>query len=433
MAAFSIYGGRVIDPASQQDSIQDIHIKDGEIIGLGPPPEGFQADDSNQINASGQIVCPGLIDLSVRLREPGAEHKGTIITETRAAACNGITTLCCPPDTNPVIDTPAVAELLQQRALNAGMTKVLPLAALTQGLQGQHLAEMGDLKEAGCIGVSNALHPIANTEVLRYAMEYAANCDLTLFIHPQDPYLGQYGCVHEGNMSTQLGLIGIPETAETIAVSRILLLIELTGVRTHFCRLSTARSVEMIKIAQQQGLPVSADVSAHHLFLTDQDLIDYNSQCHVYPPLRTERDRTRLRSGLKENILTVICSDHQPHETEAKLSPFAMTAPGISGLDTLLPLTLRLAELLAIDLMTALSYVTSKPADILSLPAGRLAVGKAADICIFDPHHRWVLGQDKMLSRGHNSPFIGQTFQGRVTHTLINGKVVYTYINEMSV
>jgi dihydroorotase len=424
MAAISIIHGRVIDPVIGFDAVTDVHLADGKILHIGTSPENFTAEWV--IDATNQIVCPGLVDLSVRLREPGAEHKGTIISETRAAANSGITTICCPPDTNPVIDTPAVAELLQHRATSSGMAKVLPIAALTVGLKGEHLAEIGDLKEAGCIAVSNVL-PIVNTQVLRHAMEYAANCQMTLFLHAQDPWLGRNGCAHEGFVSTRLGLSGIPETAETIAVVRDLLLLEMTGARAHFCRLSTARAVLMVKAAQMKGLPVTADVSAHHLFLTDSSLNDYNSQCHVYPPFRTPSDRDGLRAGLTSGGLDAICSDHQPHEADAKLSPFAMSAPGISALDTLLPLTLKLAEELQWDWLTALGYVTYKPAQILGIKAGTLTVGHAADICIIDPNRYWTLTEDNMHSLGHNSPFLGWQFKGQVTYTLINGKVVYTH------
>lgn len=424
MTCLSIIGGRIIDPASKLDKVTDLHIAHGKIISLGPPPSEFSAEW--EIDATHQIVCPGLIDMSVRLREPGDEHKGTIISETRAAANNGITSVCCPPDTNPVIDTPAVAELLQQRALHAGMAKVFPLAALTRGLRGEQLAEMGDLKEAGCVGVSNVL-PIVNTEVLRHALEYAANCDLTVFIHPQDPWLGSNGCAHEGAISTRLGLSGIPEATETIEVARALLLIEMTGVRAHFCRLSTARAVEMVRKAQFMGLPVTADVSAHQLFLSELDVSSYSAQYHVLPPLRSLKDKEALRFGLLQGGVDAICSDHQPHEPDAKLCPFAMTAPGISALDTLLPLTLRLVEEIQVDLMTALSYVTSRPAQILGLQEGNLLVGSMADLCIFDPNYQWTLSVQDMHSVGQNSPFLGWEFKGKVMYTLIKGQVVYTH------
>ncbi|MEN8214882.1 MAG: dihydroorotase [Pseudomonadota bacterium] len=423
MATLSILGGRIIDPASNLDTITDLHIADGKILAFGTPPPEFSADE--QIEAKNHIVCPGLLDLSVRLREPGALHKGTILSETRAAAANGITTICCPPDTKPVIDTPAIAELLQHRAAEAGMAKVLPIGALTQSLKGEQLAEMGILKEAGCIGVSN-VQPIINTDILRHALEYAANHQLTVFLHPQDPWLGRNGCAHEGAISSRLGLSGIPEAAETIEVARLLLLIEMTGVRAHFCRLSTARAVNMVQEAQAKGLKVTADVSAHHLFLTEKDISDYNSQCHVCPPLRSQNDKEALREGLRHGNIHAICSDHQPHEADAKRSPFAMTASGISALDTLLPLTLQLAEEMQIDLMRLLGTVTYKPAQILGIEAGTLAEGSAADVCIFDPNKRWTLSEENMHSLGQNSPFLGWELKGKVSYTLIDGQMVYT-------
>ncbi len=422
MATFSILGGRVIDPASNFDAITDLHIADGKILAIGTPPADFSAND--QIDAKDLIVCPGLVDLSVRLREPGDAHKGTILSETRAAAKNGITTICCPPDTNPVIDTQAVADLLQHRATLAGMAKVLPLAALTQGLQGEQLAEIGILKEAGCVGVSN-VQPIANTEVLHHALKYVANCELPIFLHAQDPWLGRNGCAHEGPVSTRLGFSGIPEAAETIDVARDLLLIEMTEARAHFCCLSTARAVDMIKEAQTKGVPVTADVSAHQLFLTDKDIGDYNSQCHVYPPLRSQRDKEGLRQGLLHGGINAICSDHQPHEADAKRNPFAMAASGISALDSFLPLTLRLVEEMEIDLITILGYITHKPAQILGIEAGTLKVGNAADVCIFNPNTHWTFKEENMHSLGHNSPFLGWKFKGKVSYTLINGQIVY--------
>lgn len=425
MSRFSICGGRVVDPASGHDAVTNVHIAQGKIVAIGDAPPDFAAEW--EIDATDHIVCPGLVDLCVRLREPGAEHKGTIRSETRAAACNGITTLCCPPDNIPVTDTPAVAELLQERAWRSGMAKVLPLAALTIGLKGEQLSELGDLAEAGCVGASNAMQPIENTEILRNALTYAANCRLPVFLSPQDPYLGRNGCVHEGAISTRLGLPGIPEAAETIALAREILLIELTRAQVHFSHLSTAKAVEMLSRNQNYG--ITADVCAHHLFLTDMDITDYNSQCHLYPPLRSQRDRDALRMGLKQGIISVICSDHQPHEKDAKLAPFAQTAPGISGLDTLLPLTLRLIEELALTLVQGLSYVTCRPAEVLGIDAGRLTVGGTADICIFNPHIEWELTPDSMHSLGVNSPFLGWLLKGRVTHTIIDGRLVFQHVS----
>lgn len=420
MNNISIIGGRIIDTAQHIDKISDLHIADGRILSIGAPPANFQAEQV--IDAKDKIVCAGLVDLAVRLREPGQEHKATIASETLAAAYNGITSLCCPPDTSPVVDTPAVAELLRQRAKNGGHCRIFPLAALTQGLEGKQLSEMSELKQVGCIGVSNAQMPIANTQVLKNAYEYAANCDLTVFIQPQEPYLGRGGCVHEGAISSRMGLAGIPEAAETIAISRDLFLIEQTGVRAHFCRLSSARSVDLIREAQHRGLKVTADVAAHQLFLTDQDITNYNSQCHVYPPLRTEKDRDALRKGVLEGVISAICSDHQPHESEAKLNPFAETLAGISTLDTLLPLALRLE----MPLPKIIDRLTWGPAQALGVKIGTLRAGKKADICIFDPNKKWTLTPKTMFAKCLNTPFMNWEFQGRAVCSIVGGQIVFS-------
>ncbi len=419
----SIKNGRLIDPANGIDAVQDLHIAAGRIAALNKAPSGFRAE--RVIDARGCVVCPGLIDLCARLREPGFEHKATIASETAAAAAAGITTLCCPPDTDPVIDTPAVAQLIHQRAVQAGKARVLTLGALSKSLAGTELSEMAALKEAGCVGISNALHPVSNTLVMRRAMEYAATHSITVFLHAEDAYLAQSGCAHEGAVSTRLGLPAIPESAETAAVARELILVEQTGVRAHFCHLSSARAVQMIGRAQQEGLPVTADVSAHHLHLTEMDLGHFNSQCHVRPPLRARRDLEGLRHGLTQNIIGAICSDHQPHEADAKLGPFSETEPGISALETLLPLSLRLAEEGVLSLSDALARLTIGPARILGIEAGALGVGARADVCIFDPEQMWTLSAQTLHSRGHNTPFLGWEFKGRVTHTLLAGEVVY--------
>jgi len=422
MNNISIVGGRLIDTAQHIDKNSDLHITDGRILGIGAPPSGFQPD--HIIDAKNKIVCAGLVDLAVRLREPGQEHKATIASETLAAAHNGITSLCCPPDTSPVVDTPAVAELLRQRAKNGGHCRIFPLAALTQGLEGKLLSEMAELKQVGCIGVSNAQVPIANTQVLKNAYEYAANCDLTVFIQPTEPYLGRGGCAHEGAMSSRMGLAGIPETTETIAISRDLLLIEQTGVRAHFCRLSSARSVDLIRDAQKRGLPVTSDVAVHQLFLTDQDITNYNSQCHVYPPLRTDKDREALQKGVAEGVISAICSDHQPHEPEAKLNPFAETLAGISGLDTLLPLALRLN----MPLPKIIDRLTWGPAQALGVKVGTLRAGKKADVCIIDPHKTWRLTSQTMHARCLNTPFLSWEFQGRAVCSIVGGQIIFSTI-----
>jgi dihydroorotase len=424
MTSILIQGGRVIDPANDVDAVKDVHIDStGFIAAIGKAPEGFHAE--NTIDARGKVVCPGLIDLRARLREPGLEYKATMESETRAAVSGGITTLCCPPDSYPVIDTPAMAQMIQSRAWRFGLAFVHPLGALTQGLEGKLLTDMAALEEAGCVGVSNALEPITDTLVLRRAMEYAATFGLTVFLHAEDPWLRNTGCVHEGEVGTRLGLPGIPEAAETVVVARDLALIEQTGVHAHFCNLSSARAVTMVAEAQKHGLPVTADVTAHHLHLTEHDIGYFDTQCHVRPPLRSLRDRDALRVALKSGVIGTICSDHQPHEPDAKLAPFAESEPGISGLETLLPLTLRLVDDKLLTLSEAIALLTVKPAQILGVEAGHLGVGATADVCIFDPDARWILTPDKLVSRGHNSPFLGWEFSGRVHYTLVGGEVVF--------
>ncbi|MFZ0257370.1 MAG: dihydroorotase [Gammaproteobacteria bacterium] len=424
MTRIRIANGRVLDPANRLDDVQDLYIVAGAIVGIGEAPGNFICE--REIDAKGKIVCPGLVDLSARLREPGLEHKATIHSEVRAAVRAGITTLCTPPDTDPIVDTPAVAELIHQRAAQAGSARVEVLGAMTKGLAGQQLAEMGILDEAGCVGVSNGTRAIVNTQVMRRALEYAATFGLTAFLHPEDPWLASQGIVHEGIVSTRLGLPGLPETAETILVARDLLLVEETGARVHFCRLSTARAVNMVREAQERGLPVTADVTAHHLHLTEIDTADFNSQCHVRPPLRTERDREGLRHGVRAGSIAAICSDHQPHERDARLGPFAETAPGISALETLLPLTLRLVDEGVMGLTSALARLTVGPAKVLGLDRGTLGLGAKADVCVFDPQARWTLSEAQLISRGRNTPFEGWELRGLVTETLVGGEVVYS-------
>jgi len=418
-----IKNGRVIDPSSQLDSQQDIFIRDGKIVAISTHLDDFNADQT--IDATGLIVCPGLVDLNARLREPGQEHTATIESETAAAVAGGITSLCVPPDTDPVIDTPAVVELIEDRAKKAGRAMVYTIGALTQKLQGELLTEMAALKTAGCIGVSNGLSPIKNSLILRRAMEYAATLDLTLFINAVDPWLQGNGCIHEGAISARLGLTGIPETAETIAVARDLLLIELTGVRAHFHNISCGKTVKLIKDAQNKGLAVTADVSAHHLHLSEHDIGNYDSLSHVMPPLRSIRDREQLQQGLREGIISAICSHHQPLDNDAKLGPFAETTPGISGLETLLALTMKLVDDEEISLNQAIASLTCQPAEILGINAGQLKIGAQANICIFNPNIYNECQPSRFVSAGKNSPFSGWLFNNKVSHTIFNGKLVF--------
>ena len=369
-----IAGGRLIDPHNRIDDELDLYIADGRIAAVGAAPDGFTSDI--ELDATGLWVVPGLVDLCARLREPGEEFKATIDSECRAAAAAGITTLCCPPDTNPVIDTPAVIEMIHHRAQQVGGARVVGLGALTQNLDGEHLSEMFALKQAGCVGVSNALNPLASTLIQRRAFEYAATFDLTVFLHADDAALSANGCMHEGHVSTRLGLPGIPESAETVAVARDLALIQQTGVRAHFGRLTTQRAVRMVARAQFDGAPVTADVAVPNLYLTELDVIDFGADYHFIPPLRTQEDRDGLREGLRGGTLAAICSDHQPHEPDAKRAPYPATEPGASGLDSLLPLTLKLVTENHMLLHDAIARVTSGPASILNLPCGELGRGQ---------------------------------------------------------
>lgn len=418
-----ISGGRVVDPLSGRDGVGDVYIAQGRIAAVGRAPSGFEAHQT--IDARGKVVCPGFVDIGVRLREPGEEHKATIGSETRAAARAGITTLGCLPDTDPVIDTPAVAELIYQRAEAAGYARVVCLGALTKGLTGETLAEMNALREVGCVGLSNAQHPIRDTGVLRHAFEYAASCDMTVFIYPEDPWLAMHGHMHEGFFSSRLGLPSVPETAETIGLSRDLLLIEQTGVRAHFCRISTARGARMIAEARKRKLPISADVGVYYLHMADEDVGYFDSMFHVRPPFRTRRDRVALRRAVTRGDINVIASDHQPQDHDAKNAPFSDTLPGISALDTLLPLSLQLVSSGTLRLSDAIAALSATPASILGLEGGQLAAGAVADICVFDPDAVWQLSANSIWSAGKNTPLIGREMRGQVTHTLVGGKLVY--------
>ncbi|EHQ51815.1 dihydroorotase, multifunctional complex type [Ectothiorhodospira sp. PHS-1] len=416
--------GRVIDPENGVDQVTDLYIQGEEIVALGAPPSEDYSPD-RRINARGRWVLPGLVDLSARLGEPGHEQKATIASETRAAASAGITTLACPPDTSPVVDSPAQIELINRRARQACGVRVHALGALTAGLKGQQLSDMAALKRAGALGMSQALRPMGSHLLLRRALEYAASHDITVYLHPIDWSLAGQGCAHEGAVATRLGLPGIPEAAETAALGVLLALAAQTEARIHVCRLSTARGAAMVTRAIEDGLPVSADVCAHQLFLTEMDVADFNSLCHVIPPLRTLRDRDGLRKAVAEGAIEAVCSDHQPHEADAKLAPFPATLPGMSTLETLLPLVLRLAEEGVLPLSEAVRRVTAGPARILGLKVGALGVGARADIAIVDPERGHAPGPDNWLSAGRNSAFFGWDFRPRVTHTLVAGRVIF--------
>lgn len=418
-----IKNGRIIDPLDLLDEVGDLYISDSVIAGINKAPADFHPDRT--IDASGMLVVPGVVDLSVRMREPGAEHKATIASECRAAVNAGVTSLCCPPDTSPVIDTPAVVELINKHAARAGLARVYCTGALTYNLDGATLANMNALKQAGCIAVSNACAPLVNNAVLRRALEYAATCNVTVHLYCEDASLRGDGVVHDGMISVRLGLPGIPAAAETVAISNTLLLVEQTGAHVHFCRLSCARSIQLIAEARERGLPVSADVAISHLFLSEIDVTGFNTLCHMYPPLRTTSDRDALRSALKNGVIDAICSDHQPHDDDAKSAPFSMTESGASTLDVFLPLALQLVEENVLGLPELIRTLTINPATIAGIDAGGLHNGARADVCIVDTAAEWTVTTESLQSAGKNCPFLGWEMRGRVIHTLVNGETVF--------
>lgn len=425
MSNIIIKNGRLIDPANNIDKTADILIADGKIAAIETAGSIATDNDAQVIDASGLTITPGLVDCCARLREPGLEHKATIKSETVAAASAGITTLCCPPDTDPVIDEPAVVEFINRKTTLSAHSHVVTLGALTTGLQGERLSEMYALKQAGCVGLTNCRYPIENTQILKRALAYASTFGIRVFIEPDDHWLSAGGCAHDGKIATRLGLKGIPVSAETVAIARALELVAETGVNAHFGRLSSAQGVEMIARAKNEHLPITADVSAHQLHLTEQDISSFNSACHVIPPLRTQRDQDALRNAIADGTIDAICSDHQPHDIDAKQAPFASTEAGISALETFLPLCLRLTQQTSLSLSEVISKITNAPANILNVNAGTLTIGENADICIFDTDEDWQLTTELINSYGKNTPLLGWNFQGRVKHTLINGRQVF--------
>lgn len=418
--AMRILGGRVIDPASGLDQQADLYLDQGRIVAMGAAPAGFVAEQT--LDATGLILAPGLVDLSASLREPGYGRKGSIATETRAALAGGVTSLCCTPNTRPVLDSATVAELVLDHARDANNSRVFPIGALSKDLAGEQLAELVALREAGCVAFGNGLKEFDSARSLRRALEYAATFELTVVLHSQDQALAEGGLAHEGAVASFLGLNGIPGSAETVALARNLLLVEESGVRAHFTQLSSARGAQMIAEAQARGLPVTADVALYQLILTDEALHGFSSLYHVLPPLRSHADREGLRAAVKSGVISAIASHHQPHEADAKLAPFGETEPGISSLDIFLPLAMTLVQDGLLDLPTLLARLSSGPAAALKLPVGRLAVGAPADLLIVDPA-RSTLAGEVWHSKGRNSPFIGHCLPGVVRYTLVAGQI----------
>lgn len=416
-----IRGGRVIDPASGFDHVADVCVAAGKVVSIGREPADFAAQ--RVIEASGLVVAPGLVDLAARLREPGLEHKATLESEMHAAAAGGVTALACPPDTDPPLDEPGLVEMLKFRARNLPGPRVYPVGALTTGLLGAGITEMSELTEAGCVAFSQADAVLTDTQVLMRAMQYAATFGYSLWLRPQDPHLSRNGIAHEGAMASTLGLVGIPVVAETLAIGAILQLMRATAVRVHLCRLSSAAGLELVRAGKAEGLPLTCDVAAHHLHLTDAELARFDAQSHVIPPLRSEADRLALAQGLADGSVDAVCSDHAPHDDEAKEVPFGESEPGASGVELLLPLTLAWAAAADVGLPAALAAVTSRPAAVLGLGLGRLVEGAPADLCIFDAQARWTVTRESMRSQGRNSPFLGRELRGRPRYTVIDGHI----------
>jgi dihydroorotase len=425
-----IQGGRVIDPASKTDRIADVAIAAGRIVGIGPVSADFAP--GRVIDARGLVVVPGLVDLAVRLREPGHEHEGMLESEMAAAVAGGVTSLACPPDTDPVLDEPGLVEMLKFRAEKLHQARVFPIGALTRGLQGESLTEMAELTEAGCVAFGQADVPLLNTQVLQRAMMYAATFGYTVWLRPNDFYLGQ-GVAASGALATRLGLSGVPVAAETIALHTIFELVRSTDCRVHLCRISSAAGVALVRAAKAEGLSISCDVSVNSLHLCDTDIGYFDSRVRLTPPLRQSADREALRAALADGTIDALVSDHTPVDEDAKMLPFASAEPGATGVELLLSLALKWGETLgAGGLHRALAVLSSEPARVLGAALGtlqasigKLSVGGVADLCLFDPGAAWTVTPDTLRSQGKHTPFSGYELPARVCYALVGGQVAY--------
>ena len=424
-----IQNGRVIDPASGFDQTVDVAIAAGRIVAIGQAPSDFTPNRT--LNAAGAIVAPGLVDLAARLREPGHEHAGMLESEMTAAVAGGVTSLVCPPDTDPVLDEPGLVEMLRHRAEKLHQSRVLPLGALTRGLQGEVLTEMGQLTAAGCVGFSQAEVALANTQVLQRAMQYASTFGFAVWLRPQELHLGK-GVAASGALATRMGLSGVPVAAETIALHTIFELMRSTGARVHLCRLSSAAGVALLRQAKAEGLAVTADVSINSLHLTDVDMGYYDSRARLTPVLRQQRDRDALRAALADGTLDALVSDHTPVEADAKALPFAEAEPGATGLELLWSLALKWGQDDQLDLARVLATLTSGPAKVLGTSlstlqgsVGHLAVGGVADLVLLSTDGHWAVADESLRSQGKHTPFSGYELPGRVRATLVGGHVAF--------
>jgi dihydroorotase len=419
--------GRVIDPATGLDQVRDLFIADGMLVAMDRPPAGFTTE--REIDATGLVICPGLVDLCARLREPGFEYKATLESELRAAVAGGVTSVVCPPDTDPPLDEPGLVDMLKARARRLNLAEVLPIGALTQGLKGVRLTEMAELRDAGCIAFGQSNYPLDDKLVLLRTMQYASTFGLGVWLRPQDQSLSHGGVAHDGEVATRLGLPPVPPSAETVALSAILLLARETQARVHICRISCADSVNMIRRAKVDGLNVTCDVAATHIHLSESDIGYFDTNCYLIPPLRTLSDREALRGGLADGTIDAICSDHTPVDDDGKQIPFGESEAGATGLELLLPLTLKWAQETGIALKDALARITIEPARVLGLDTGRLQVGRPANLCLFDPSHSEPVTPSRFISQGRNTPFAGRVLPGQVRYTFVNGRLVYQHVS----
>lgn len=422
-----IRNGRVVDPSSGLDKPASVYVAGSKIVGVGETaPRGFQPEAV--LDATGCIVCPGLIDLSARLREPGFEYRATLESEMAAAAAGGITRLVCPPDTDPPLDEPGLVEMLKHRARQPGFAQVHPIGALTTKLEGKRLTEMAELAEAGCIAFGQASISIVDTQVLMRALQYAATFDFPVWLQAQDAHLTKGGVAHDGAVSARLGLAGIPVVAETVALATILQLARETGARLHIRRLSSAAGLALIRAARADGLVVTCDITINHLHLCDRDIGFFDAHARLDPPLRAPSDRDALAAGLADGSIDALISDHTPVDDDAKQTPFDEAEAGATGLELLLPLTLKWASEQQIPLAQALAKITSEPARILGLTTGCgcIAPGAVADLCIFDPAAKFTVSRERLKSQGKNTPFLGRELQGEVRYTLTEGHLAYS-------
>lgn len=419
-----IQNARLIDASTALDRATTLFIAEGKIAAIGDAPANWKAEKT--LDARGKIVCPGLVDLCARLREPGSEHKATLESEMLAAVAGGVTTLVCPPDTDPVLDEPGLVEMLKRRAGALEQARVFPLGALTRALEGRALSEMVELTEAGCIGFSNAHQPVTDTLVLFRAMQYAATFGYPVWLSAQDSYLGKGGIAHDGEVASRLGLSGVPVSAETVAIATIITLMRDTGARVHLMRLSSAAGVELVRHAKAEGLPLTADVGIHHLLLTDRDIGYFDPQYRFAPPLRSPSDRDALAKGVMDGTIDAITSDHTPVDDDEKNVPFGEATPGATGLELLLPLVLKWADQVRWSAAEALARITASPARLLGLECGTLKPDAPADLCVYDPAAYWAVTRETLRSQGKNSPWLRREMQARVVTTIAGGRIVYT-------